>query len=119
MAAIVNVTTPFPVPLVAPVSEIHDVLLVASQVHDDAAVTVIELLLVPDAADETSLGVTARLQTGDGSVPACCVILTAWVATTIDAVRVVVPGFDAMVKFTVPVPVPVVPLVSTTHPAST
>jgi hypothetical protein len=118
LAAIVNVTIPFPVPLVAPVSEIHVALLLASQVHDGAAVTVIELLLVPDAGDETSFGVTARLQTGGGSAPACCVIFTVWVATTIDAVRVVVPGFDAMVKFTVPMPVPVVPLVSTTHPAS-
>jgi hypothetical protein len=115
----VNVTIPFPVLLVAPVNEIHEVLLLANHVHEGAAVTAIELLLVPDAGDETSFGVTVTLQTGGGgSATACCVIFTVWVATTIDAVRVVVPGFGAMVKFTVPVPVPVVPLVSTTHPAS-
>jgi hypothetical protein len=117
LAAIVNVTVPFPVLLVAPVNEIHDVLLLANQVHEGAAVTPIELLLVPVAGDETSFGVTVTLQSGGGSAPACCVIFTVWSATTIDAVRVVVPGFDAMVKFTVPMPVPVVPLVSTTHPA--
>ena len=42
---------------------------------------------------------------------------TVWPATTIDAARVVVPELDAIVKVTFPVPVPVVPPVSTTHVA--
>jgi hypothetical protein len=114
------VTIPLPVPIVAPVREIHEALLLADQVHDDAALTDIEPP-VPDAGEETSFGVTETPQTmgiGGGGTLACCVTFTVWLATTIDVVRVVVPGFDAIVKFTVPVPVPFVPLVSTTHGAS-
>jgi hypothetical protein len=47
------------------------------------------------------------------------VIFTVWFATEIVAVRVVVPAFDATVKFRVPGPLLLVPLVSTTHAAST
>jgi hypothetical protein len=118
-AATPNVTVPLPVPIVAPVSEIHDALLMADQLHDDAALTDTEPL-VPDAGEETSFGETEMLQTegGGGGTFACCVTFTVWFATAIDAVRAVVPGFGAIVKFTVPGPVPFVPLVSTTHAAS-
>jgi hypothetical protein len=118
LAATLNVTIPLPAPLVAPVSVIHDALLAAAQLHDDRALTAIELFVVPDAEKVTSFGVTVTLHTGSESAVASCVSFTVWFATTIDAVRVVVPGFDATAKFTVPVPVPVVPLVSTTHAAS-
>jgi hypothetical protein len=122
--ATLNVTVPLPVPLVRPVSEIHGVSVLADQSHAAAAVTEIELPLVPVASTETSLGVTVTLQltgsTGSGGVAAlaCCVIFTVWPATTIDAARVVVPEFDAIVKVTFPVPVPVDPPGSVTHAAS-
>ncbi len=120
--ATLNVTVPLPVPLVRPVNEIHELSVLADHSHDDAAVTEMELLLVPDARNETSLGVTVTLQVaGDvgGIGPlACCVTFTVWPATTIEAARVVVPEFDAIVKVTFPVPVPVAPPVSTTHAAS-
>jgi citrate lyase alpha subunit len=129
LVATLNVTVPLPVPLVRPVTEIHDVSVPADHSHDGAAVTEIELLLVPDARIDTSFGVTVTLQsavagggtgtTGGGTEAlACCVIFTVWPATTIDAARVVVPGFDAIVNVTLPAPVPVDPPVSTTHPAS-
>jgi hypothetical protein len=120
--ATLNVTVPLPAPLVRPVSEIHGVAVLATHSHEDAAVTEIELLAVPDARNDTSLGVTVTLQFaevggGSGAV-ACCVNFSVWPATTIDAARVVVPGLDPIVKVTFPVPVPVVPPVSTTHAAS-
>ena len=119
-----NVTVPLPVPLVRPVSEIHGVSVLADQSHAAAAVTEIELPLVPVASTETSLGVTVTLQltgsTGSGGVAAlaCCVIFTVWPATTIDAARVVVPEFDPIVKVRFPVPDPVDPPFSVTHAAS-
>ena len=121
-AATLNVTVPLPVPLVRPVSEIHGVSVPADHSHDDAAVTAIELLPVPAARNDTSLGVTVTLQSaavgGGIEAVACCVTFTVWPATTIDAARVVVPGLVAIVKVTFPVPVPVAPPVSTIHAAS-
>jgi len=121
--ATLNATVPLPVPLVRPVSEIHDESELADQLHDEVAVTEIELLLEPDVGNVTSLGETATLQLGVGGASgrgalACCVIFTACPATRIDAERVVVPGLVATAKATLPVPVPVVPPVSTTHAAS-
>jgi hypothetical protein len=115
-----NVTDPLPVPLVAPIREIHAALLAALHSHEGAAATAIELLLVPDAPKVTSLGVTVTVQAdGNGDETfACCVTFTVWPATVIDAERAVVAEFAATVKFTFPVPVPLVPLVSTTHDAS-
>jgi len=123
--ATLNVTVPLPVPLARPVSEIHGVSVLADQSHA-AAVTEIELPLVPVASNETSFGETVRLQltgsgsTGGGGVAAlaCCVIFTVCPATTIDAARAVVPECDAIVKVTFPVPVPVDPPVSVTHAES-
>ena len=109
-------------PLVRPVSESHGVSVLADHSHVDAAVTVIELLLVPAARNDTSFGVTATPQSaavgGGIGAAACCVTFTVCPATAIDAARVVVPGLDAIVKVTLPLPVPVVPPVSTTHAAS-
>lgn len=123
--ATLNVTVPLPVPLVRPVSEIQGVLVLADHSHAAAADTEIELLPVPVASSETSFGVTVTLQltgsTGSGggvAALACCVILTVWPATTIDAARVVVPEFDPIVKVRFPVPVPVDPPFSVTHAAS-
>jgi hypothetical protein len=98
--ATLNATVPLPVPLVRPVSEIHDESELADQSHDEAAVTAIELLLAPDVGNVTSLGETVTLQVagevvgGGTGAPACCVTFTVWPATTIDAARVVVPAFD-------------------------
>ena len=120
--ATLNVTVPLPVPVVRPVNVIHEASVVADQSHDDAAVTEIELLFVPVARNETSFGVTVTLQLapdaagGVATLPSC-VIFTVWPATTIDAARVV-PGFDAIVNVTFPVPVPVDPPLTTTHAAS-
>ena len=115
-----NVTDPSPVALVAPISEIHDALLAALHSHEGAAVTAIELLLVPDGPKVTSLGTTVMVQAGDigDETFACCVTVTVWPATTIDAERAVVAEFAATLKFTFPVPVPLAPLVSTTHETS-
>jgi hypothetical protein len=123
LAATLNVTVPLPVPLVRPVRLIHDALLLADQSHDAGAPTEMELLVAPDARNDTSLGETATLQVmgvtgGGGAALACWVSFTVWSATTIEAARVVVAAFAATVKLTLPVPVPVVPAVSTTHPAS-
>ena len=119
-----NVTVPLPVPLDRPVSEIHGVSVLADHSHAAAAVTEIELPLVPAASNETSFGVTVTLQLAGNAggrgvaALACCVIFTVWPATTIDAERVVVPEFDAIEKVTFPVPVPVDPPGSVTHAAS-
>jgi hypothetical protein len=97
---------PLPVPLVRPVSEIHDAFELADQSHDEAVVTEIELLFAPDAGNVTSLGETVMLHvvgevgsgTGTGTgTPACCVTFKVWSATTIDAERAVVPAFEAIV----------------------
>ena len=77
--ATLNVTVPLPLPLVRPVSEIHDESELADQSHDAAAVTAIELLFVPAAAKVTSFGetVTVQVDVGGGTVPAaCCVTFT-------------------------------------------
>jgi hypothetical protein len=78
--ATLNVTTPLPVPLVRPVNEIHGVSVLADHSHDAAAVTEIELLLVPAARNDTSLGVTVTPQFADGSggieTVASCVTFT-------------------------------------------
>jgi hypothetical protein len=99
-----NVTVPLPVPLVRPLSEIHDAFELADQSHDEAVVTEIELLFAPDAGNVTSLGETVMLhvvgEVGGGigtGTPACCVTFKVWSATTIDAERAVVPAFDAIV----------------------
>lgn len=122
LAATAIVTVPLPVPLVRPVSEIHVESVLADHSHDDAAVTEMELLFVPNAGIATAFGETVTLQTVDvgGGIGtlAGCVTLTVWPATTIDAARVIVPEFDAIVKVTFPVPVPVAPPVRTTHAAS-
>jgi hypothetical protein len=126
LAATLKVTVPLPVPLVRPVREIHDVSEWADHSHDEEAATEIELLLVPDGPNVRSFGVTVTLQdagepgVGRGRVDAfdCCVTLTVWPATTIDADRVVVPVLDPIVKLTLPDPVPLVPPVSTTQAAS-
>jgi len=73
-----------------------------------------EPLFVPGAENVTSFGETVTLQ---GPL-ASCVMFTLWPATTIDAERAVVPPFDPIVYATLPDPVPVVPLVSTTQAAS-
>ena len=63
--------------------------------------------------------ITQSAAVGGGiGAAACCVTFTVCPATAIDAARVVVPGLDAIVKVTLPLPVPVVPPVSTTHAAS-
>ena len=125
LVATLNVTVPLPVPLVRPVSESHDASELADHTHDDAAATAIELLFVPDAPNVTSFGVTVTLQVvggprdgGPGSIDACCVTLTVWPATAMEAARVVVPVFGTAVKLTLPDPVPVVPSVSVTQAAS-
>jgi hypothetical protein len=53
-----NVTVPSPLPLVPPVSEIQDELLVANQSQRPGAVTPTELAFVPDAGAETFLALT-------------------------------------------------------------
>lgn len=64
-------------PLVGAVSEIQDALLVALQLHEDAALTDIEALLVPDAGKNRSVGVTLTEQAAGGAETlGCCVILT-------------------------------------------
>jgi len=107
LVATLNVTVPLPVPLVRPVSESHDASELADHTHDDAAATAIELLFVPDAPNVTSFGVTVTLQVvggprdgGPGSIDACCVTLTVWPATAMEAARVVVPVFGTAVKLT-------------------
>lgn len=122
MDGTLNVTVPLPMPLVRPVTEIHDVSVLTDQSHDAAAITEMELLFVPEVGNDTSFGETATLQTagaggGIGTL-ACCVTFTVWPATTIDAARIVVPEFAPIVNVTLPVPVPLVPPVRTTHGAS-
>jgi hypothetical protein len=94
--ATLNVTVLLLVPVVRPVKEIHDESELADHSHNEAAVTEIELLFAPDAGNVTSLGETVTLQGGTRAV-AGCVTFTVWLATTIDAERVVVPAFDPIV----------------------
>src|SRR5262245_16566046 len=97
LAAMAIITVPLPVPLVRPVSEIQVESVLADHSHEDAAVTEMELLFVPNAGNDTPFGETVTLQTVDvgGGIGtfACCVTLTVWPATTIDAARVIVPEF--------------------------
>jgi hypothetical protein len=130
--ATLNVTVPFPVPLVRPVSKIHDAFELTLQSHDDSVVTEIELLFAPDTGTVTSLGEVVMLhvvgevggktgKVGGGRRPATaasCVTFNVWPAMAIDAERVVVPAFDATVYVTPPGPVPAVPPVTTTQAAS-
>ena len=97
--ATLNVTVPLPVPLVRPVKEIHDESELADHSHNEPTVTEIELLFAPDAWNVTSLGETVTLQVSGGGMGAvaCCVTFTVWLATTIDAERIVVPAFDPIV----------------------
>ena len=119
---------PFPLLLAPPVIAIQDESLLANHPQEAAAVTEMELepVPVPDAGNDTFFGDTARLQFvlggscgsgGSGAAPASCVMFIDWFATTTDAERIK-PEFGPTEKLTLPVPVPVVPAVMTTHDAS-
>jgi len=115
LEATLNVTVPVPVPLVRPVRELHDVLLVADHSHVDGAVIDVESPLVADAETEMVRGETVGLaQLGGG---ASWSIVTDWPAMTTEAVRALLV-FAETVNVTAPDPVPVAPSVITIHGVS-
>ena len=113
-----NVNVPEPLPLVRPVSEIHDALLLADHSHPDGAVIDVDNPLVAAGDTEIVRGDTVKLPqlaAGDGTAP--WLIVTDWPAITSDAERGL-PEFGAAVKLTVPGPVPVAPAVIAIHVSS-
>jgi hypothetical protein len=71
------VTVPEPVPLVRPVSEIHDVLLLADHAHPEGAVTDVDNPLVAAAETENVRGETVKLlQLAEGDCTASWLIVT-------------------------------------------
>jgi hypothetical protein len=58
LALMLNVTAPSPLPLVRPVTEIQDELLVANHSQGEGALTDTELASVPDAGAEIFVAVT-------------------------------------------------------------
>ncbi len=77
--AMLNETLALPVPLCAPVMEIHNALLVADQLQPAGAVNEMELEFEPDADAETLCGATMYVQLtagGGATTLASCVILT-------------------------------------------
>jgi hypothetical protein len=68
-----------------------------------ACVVTVKLPLPPAAGKFCDVG--CRLYVHTGAAPSC-VTLNDWPPTLIEACRVLVPGFDCTVKFTVPVPDP-------------
>ena len=101
-----NVTVPVPMPLVRPVSEIHEVLLLADHSHPEGTVIDVESPLVAAAETEMVLGETVELAQLGGA--ASWSTVTDWPAITRDAVRALLV-FAETVKFTAPDPVPPVP----------
>ena len=69
LEATLNITVLVPVPLVRPVSEIHDALVLADHSHPDGAVTDVERPLLPKAETENVRGETVKLaQLGGGEL---------------------------------------------------
>ena len=109
-AAALNATVPAPLPLAPLVTVSHDVLLL-TPVHAQPArvVTVVEPV-PPPAATDWLAGNSAYVQD-----VAACVTENVWPPMVIVPVRALVLGFDEALNATVPLPLPLAPLVTVSH----
>jgi len=134
--ATLNETVPLAVPLLAPLIEIHDALLLADQLHLSDEVTDTEFAFEPAATIRKFCGaaVYVQLTVGGNCGSGCgfgwgggwgwgwgwesglpsCVMRTVPSAMTIEAVRAP-PSLEAMVNATLPGPVPEALVPSATH----
>ncbi len=103
-AVALNVTVPSPAPLAPPVTLSQAALLAAVQLQPPGAVTPV----VEEPADEVSVAVVG--DTPKVHVVPSCVTVTVWPATVSVPVRSVDDGFAAALKVTVPLPLPLAPL---------
>ena len=110
-SAIDSVTVPEPVPLVPPVTVIHDALLTAVHAHPVPAVTP---TLPVDVADVTDRLVVDNVNAQTG---AACDTVKVRPATVIVPVRDVGPGLAVALKLMVVLPLPLVALVTVSHDA--
>ena len=110
LADALNATLPLPLPVAPPVTVNHPVsLLTPVQAHPVDAVTFVEPVAVPAAIDW--LG-------GEMEYIHCapaCVTLNVWPPMVSVPVRALVSGLAAALNATVPLPVPLAPLVNVNH----
>ena len=117
LAATLKVTVPLPLPLLRPVNEIHDALLLADHSHPDGAVIDVESPLAAEAVTEIVRGETAETAQLGRAGAASWSIVTNCSAMTRDAVRALLV-FAETVNVTAPDPVPAVPPLMAIHDAS-
>ena len=111
LAVALKVTVPLPLPLAPPLMVSHPALLVAVQVQPVAAVTVV----VDDPAADVSVrevGETPKVQ----EMP-LWVTVTVWPATVSVPTRCAVDVLAVALKVTVPLPEPLAPPLTASHPA--
>ena len=112
LAAALNETVPLPVPLASPVTVNQPVLLVAVHAHPVVAVTEVDDA-PPAAATVRLVGVSVT-----SHAAAACVIVKGCPATSSVPVLASAVVFAAAVNVTEPLPVPLPPLVTPSHPVA-
>ena len=110
LGATVNVTVPVPLPLALPVIVIHVNVLVVVHEQPAAVVTVVDPF-APPATTDCDVGESENVQPV-GS----CVTVNVRPAIVAVAVRCKVVVLGGALKVTVPLPFPLAPLVSVSHP---
>jgi hypothetical protein len=108
-AATVNPTVPFPVPLAPLVIVIHVAVVAAVHAHPDGVVTATLVAGPPAAPTVCDVGLS------DAGHEPDCVTVCVWPAIVIVPVRLVESGLAATLNATVPLPVPLAPLVIVIH----
>jgi hypothetical protein len=110
LAAALNATEPFPLPLAPLVTVSQDVaLLTPVHAHPASVVTVVEPV-PPPATTDWLVGESEYVHGA-----AACVTVNVWPAMVRVPVRELVFGFAAALNPTVPVPLPLAPLVTVNH----
>ncbi len=107
LAAALNATVPFPLPLAPLVTVSQDVLLLTPVHEHPAAVVTLVEPVPPPATTDWLAGEIAYVH----GVPAC-VTVNVWPATVSVPLRCVVLALAAALKATVPLPLPLAPLVT-------
>ena len=110
LAAALNATVPVPLPLAPLVTVSHDVLLLTPVHAQPASVVTVVEPVPPVAATDWLAGSSANVQD-----VAACVTENVWPPMVIVPVRELVFGFAEALKATVPLPLPLAPLVTVSH----
>jgi hypothetical protein len=112
LASTVYCTVPLPVLDVPAVTVIHGALLVAFHAHTDGDVTVTDPV-PPVSVNDLFMAESVKVQAAGGG--GSCVTVTACPATASEPTRAAGSVFAAAVYWTVPLPVPLAPVVIVSH----